>query len=507
MSPRPPPKPLPDTDDPYVLLDVRAGASLEQIRRAYLRRVKTYKPDRHPAEFRRVREAYDHLREQESWFDAWRQASDVVRQAIEDSVDAEGAAEHGTGAASEGESRPSIDDDAEPREATRQQAAAQREADAEIEAEVEREAQAEERRGAAARGRGAGPTVVGDELEPERRRRAEHSASVGARLGDLASAVHDELEEGRVAEAAALLLSLEVEPLAPQPAFATLLLEVCCAAVWTEPERYDELVARYGDLVAAHDIDHREGALLHRRTVADELPAWNEAAAQWPELRRFVELGSSLRAPAEAELGLRLGQRAAADPTAFLLVLQRAGRAAPGIVTLYVGMAERWARHYGRPLPGSRPSSKAPTVEQAATAIVHALHSHRHVRWLQVRPLLIIGSFVALFVLTRSPLSELLAISLVMILVAWRAWAPDPAETLYLEVVQPTAATWLWATGATPERLAAALEGALPQRGTWSAFAHPVDPTGHPRLVARDLSLQAFGVTAPMIPRLGKRRS
>ncbi|MEX1367933.1 MAG: DnaJ domain-containing protein [Nannocystaceae bacterium] len=501
MSRRPPPQPLPDTDDPYVLLDVRAGASLEQIRRAYLRRVKTYKPDRHPAEFRRVREAYDHLREQESWFDAWRQASDVVRQAIED------AGDNGEGVANESESDP-LTDDAEQREATRQRAA-QREADAEIEAEVEREAQAEERRGAAARGWGAGPTAVDHEPEPEpeHRQRAEHSASVGARLGDLASAVHDELEEGRVADAAALLLSLEVEPLAPQPAFATLLLEVCCAAVWTEPERYDELVARYGDLVAAHDIDHREGALLHRRTVADELPAWNEAVAQWPELRRFVELGSSLRAPAEAELGLRLGQRAAADPTAFLSVLQRAGRAAPGIVTLYVGMAERWARHYGRPLPGSRPSSKTPTVEQAATAIVHALESHRHVRWLQVRPLLIIGLFVALFVFIRSPLSELLAISLMLILVALRAWTPDPAETLYLEVVQPTAATWLWATGATPERLAAALEGALPQRGTWSAFVHPVDPTGHPRLVARDLSLQAFGVTAPMIPRLGKRRS
>ena len=83
MSPKDPPVALPDTDDPYVLLEVRPGASADQIRRAYLRRVKVFKPDRYPAELRRVREAYDRLREQEAWFHAWQQASEVVRQAQE----------------------------------------------------------------------------------------------------------------------------------------------------------------------------------------------------------------------------------------------------------------------------------------------------------------------------------------------------------------------------------------------------------------------------------------
>lgn len=510
MTQRKPPAPLPDTDDPYVLLDVRPGASSDQIRRAYLRRVKVYKPDRFPAEFRRVREAYDRLREQEAWFDAWRQASEVVREALENS---------------EGESD-TYDDDGAPAEpeacevedetAVEQSAAieAAKSEWARIEAEVEREARAEQARVTGSWDEDLDELVrIGDArvdedpAEEERRRRAEHALTVGARLGDLASAVHDQLEEGRGAEAAALLLELEAEALAAQPAFATLLLEVCCVVVWTEPERYDELVARYGDLVAAHDVEHREGALLHRRTVADEREAWDAAVRDWPELRRFVELGSSLRAPAEAELGLRLGHRAAADATSYLSLLTRAAVAAPGVMNLYSGMADRWARHYGRALPGSRPPAEVPTVDEAAEAVVRELRSHRRVRWLQLRPVLDLVLVAALLLLSTSLLVELLVIGIFVAQWAWRSWARNPLERLYLEVTQPVAARWLWATGASPEALAEAVEERLPAAGTWTAWMHPVDIHGHPRLIANDLALHAFAMTGPMIPRLTQRRS
>ena len=119
---------LPDTDDPYVLLDVRPGATAEQIRRAYLRRVKVWKPDRHPAEFRRVREAYDRLREQEKWFDAWQKAGQVVRRAAEEAarVEAEAHDEEASGEppGEAGDDEPSgevarADDPAAAREAAR----------------------------------------------------------------------------------------------------------------------------------------------------------------------------------------------------------------------------------------------------------------------------------------------------------------------------------------------------------------------------------------------------
>lgn len=517
MSRRDPPAPLPDTDDPYVLLDVRPGASSDQIRRAYLRRVKVYKPDRHPAEFRRVREAYDRLREQEAWFDAWRQAKEVVREAIENAASDQGEGDDEP-SASEGPGDAVVEDETAAEHAARIDAAtsewarieaAQRQADAEIEAEVEREAEAELRRGGG--GWDGEPVPIGEHRatdEPDDddgRPRSEHVYSVDLRVADLASMVHDELERGHGEAAIALLLDPRSELLASRPAFATLLLEVCCVAVWTEPERYDELVARYGDLIAEHDVEHRDGALLHRRTVADERPAWDQATHEWPELQRFVELGSSLRAPAEAQLGLHLGQRAAADSAGFLRVLNESARAAPGVAMLFVSMAERWDRHYGRPLPGTRPAADTPSVDEAAEALAATVRGDRHVRWLQLRPLLSVAALVVLMVLARSTLSEVLVLAAFIVQWAWRAWRGSPLERLYLRVVQPAAARWLWVTGASPEALAEAVHERLPAAGSLGALLHPVDIHGHAKLIANDLALQAFAVTRPMVPRLGKR--
>ena len=49
--------------NPAEVLGVPAGASEEEIRAAYLSKVKEFPPDRSPEEFERVRDAYDTLRD------------------------------------------------------------------------------------------------------------------------------------------------------------------------------------------------------------------------------------------------------------------------------------------------------------------------------------------------------------------------------------------------------------------------------------------------------------
>jgi curved DNA-binding protein CbpA len=57
---QPPENPLPD---PLTVLGVRADATDEQVRSAYLRKVKEFPPDRSPNEFEQVRDAYEMLRD------------------------------------------------------------------------------------------------------------------------------------------------------------------------------------------------------------------------------------------------------------------------------------------------------------------------------------------------------------------------------------------------------------------------------------------------------------
>src|SRR5260370_12388175 len=49
--------------DPYAVLGLGPGAEDEQIRAAYLAKLKQFPPDRSPAEFEQVRDAYDLLRD------------------------------------------------------------------------------------------------------------------------------------------------------------------------------------------------------------------------------------------------------------------------------------------------------------------------------------------------------------------------------------------------------------------------------------------------------------
>lgn len=468
---RPPFTPLPDTDDPYTLLDVRPGTSAEQIRRAYLRRVKMYKPDRHPAEFRRVREAYDFLREHEAWF---------------------GVAVN--------------PDDASPSEPTA-------EPPVEIvggtsgQAELTAERSFDESGDDADEPEPHGDTSVTPPIEfpsARARERQARSAVVEDLIAGLTRAVHAALGNECFGDATDALLDPDVEALSSHPEFVPLLLETACAVVWKDPERFEALVERYSDLITANDTEHREGALLHRRVLASEREAWNAAVRGWSQLDRFVTLGASLRAPAEAELGLHLGKRAAEDPEGYLEVLRAASRAAPGTTAMFVGLAERWALHFGEPWPTGGPF-EPPSLDQAGDAIVAAMQAHRVVRWEQVRPLLVTVLGVA-FIWLGSPVMELATIAFFIGWWAWRAWARDPTERIYIEVIQPAAATWLWATKEPLERLAAAFEAKLPAKGNFASFVHPVDASVYPTLLGNDLTLLAFGVTAPMIPRLRPKR-
>lgn len=51
--------PLPDSDDPHELLGVPEDADEMQIKRAYLAKIRIYRPERAPAEFQRLHEAYN----------------------------------------------------------------------------------------------------------------------------------------------------------------------------------------------------------------------------------------------------------------------------------------------------------------------------------------------------------------------------------------------------------------------------------------------------------------
>jgi curved DNA-binding protein CbpA len=50
-------------EDPRQILGVGLEAGDEEVRSAYLRKVKEYPPDRSPREFERVRDAYEMLRD------------------------------------------------------------------------------------------------------------------------------------------------------------------------------------------------------------------------------------------------------------------------------------------------------------------------------------------------------------------------------------------------------------------------------------------------------------
>jgi hypothetical protein len=65
---------LPETRDPYVLLDVAPGCGLRELKRAYLERIRVYRPDESPDAFQRIRAAFEVARAAERESSAPRRA-------------------------------------------------------------------------------------------------------------------------------------------------------------------------------------------------------------------------------------------------------------------------------------------------------------------------------------------------------------------------------------------------------------------------------------------------
>lgn len=67
--------------DPFMILGVTRSASLEELRRAYTRLIRQYKPEQAPEQFRRIRSAYETLQRYAAWNEAV--ASDPARESKE----------------------------------------------------------------------------------------------------------------------------------------------------------------------------------------------------------------------------------------------------------------------------------------------------------------------------------------------------------------------------------------------------------------------------------------
>lgn len=287
-----PPPDLPDTDDPWTLLDVPRGSPSPEIRRAYLRRIKVYKPDRHPEAFRRIREAFDALyldeREAPGGVSGWDEGEAPPPV---DSI------EHGWGRTAE--------PDAEPAEAP--PAAAPRPSD-----------------------RGRTSELV-------------EALKAAITADDRDGAVH-------------LLLQPENAPLANDIRVADAVVRVACSVVLSQPDRFEELSAAYHDVLLDRSLEHGDGILLQMRGAAPQWPAWQRATEGVPELSRFVELAGTLTGDPLQALGRELHERAEADPPAFLERLDRVGRDAPAVLELYLRAAEEWSERFGPPAPSGAES-------------------------------------------------------------------------------------------------------------------------------------------------------
>lgn len=82
--------PLPSSDDPFEVLGIDRGTTPQDVRRAYVRLIRVYRPDRSPDEFQRVREAYERAK-----FLAEMDASYGVESDSDDETDADGDAGDG----------------------------------------------------------------------------------------------------------------------------------------------------------------------------------------------------------------------------------------------------------------------------------------------------------------------------------------------------------------------------------------------------------------------------
>ena len=301
-----PPPDLPDTDDPWALLDVPRGSPPAEIRRAYLRRIKVYKPDAHPEAFTRIRAAFEALYDDErdrptSAVGGWDEEEDAQPA---DSIEQGWGQTAPPGASAEGVS------------ATR----------------------------AAAR-------------KDER-----------ARTDALVYALEHAISTDDRDEAVRLLLEPEHAMLAVDPRVADAVVRVACSVALSQPERFEELWAAFADVLHEPALEHRHGIMSVMRSAAPHWPAWKKAIGDAEEVSRFVELSGTLDDGRLHALGRVVAERAAMVPQEFLRRLDRAERDAPAVLDLYMQAAETWSERFDAHRSGS--DDAGPTIAPAVASLL-----------------------------------------------------------------------------------------------------------------------------------------
>lgn len=341
--------PLPDSDDPFVLLAIDPGADTRTIKRAHARLIRRFRPDRDPESFKRVQAAYEL---------ALRWAKMKVRFVVRDAEDVDTDA--GAEATSPSPSEATTTDDP-PREAATKlwprEVPASRElspaawilegirqgARFEIEAfeSLEREAFVRV---------ATDPGCSWAQLErlPQR----ELATSLFRERMEQ-YLVHDAL-----AEAVRELRDMR-EALLREPELEFPLRVVIAAATWRDPERA-HLLAR--ELIGADNFDEQFERLEDLRDEIERIaPLWAELRRRPmpPALTHFVELNALLSRPLRRELREALRAEFRRDPHALAHTLARADaldlqdpesepRARPSLVRFMVD-----AFLQGSPLPAA----------------------------------------------------------------------------------------------------------------------------------------------------------
>jgi hypothetical protein len=284
---KPPPPDLPDTDDPWAVLDVPRGSPAAEIRRAYLRRIKVYKPDAHPEAFTRIRAAFEAL--------------------YDDERDRPTAAVGGW----------DDEDDARPPDSIEQ---------------------------------GWGHTVPpGTDAGGLSATRAAAKKDERARTETLVLALERAISADDRDEAVRLLLEPEHAMLAVDPRVADAVVRVACSVALSQPERFEELWSAFADVLHEQAIEYRHGIMASMRSAAREWPAWQRAIGDAHELSRFVELSGTLDDGRLHALGREVAERAQSDPQEVGRRLQRAERDAPAVLDLYVQAVDAWTERFGAP--------------------------------------------------------------------------------------------------------------------------------------------------------------
>ncbi len=426
-----PPPDLPETNDPWTLLDVPRGASSDEIRRAYLRRIKVYKPDLHPTAFRRLREAYDALyvddRPPPAAFSGWGDEEVVLP------VD-------------------SVED-----------------------------------------GWGHTSTDPKAERSPKTAPRVRDEDEVATLVAELRAAlVADDRDR-----AVDILLRPQTAVLANDRRVADLVARVACAVVLSQPDRFEELMSAFHDILLDRALEHRQGVLSHMRGAASQWAAWQRATEGNEVLSRFVELWGVLDDAELVHLGHEVAAVAHADPEAFLATLDRVARDAPAMLELYAHAASEWADRFGVPSRTDDDGARDAMLDSLEGLVQRnpALSREQLRRNLAA---LSVAAFVVWLGTSHPILWGTTAMAATTLLYTLTS---NPTRKIYRQAIRPAVAAWLW-QGHGLDALAAGLRPRLAAIGGSRRWMQPDDVDGYADMLAEDTALSAFAATA----RLDRRR-